>query len=135
MCVLVDCFDMPQLPRGCFEGDVSMELRHDLRLPLECSVEFSGKDVVGEGMILNLSTGGWQVLTNRTIPRGMPLLLKVSLPDGEQPMEVELATVRWSIEKKFGLKNMIMGESEWKRLRRFVIDHVDKSELSGSRTS
>ncbi len=114
-----------------------MELRHDLRLPIECTVHFAdkGEKLLGEGTILNLSTGGWQIASPQAVSRGAPLVLRVSLPDGGDPMEVELVTVRWTVGDKFGLKNVILGEREWKRLRRFVVEHVQKTDLSGSRAS
>lgn len=104
-----------------------MELRHDLRLIVRCPVHFSSSKLRGEGTVLNLSTGGWQVTAPEPAAQGTPLLLRVSLPDDQEPIEIELATVRWSSGDRFGLKNMIMGESEWKRLRRFVVDHLANS--------
>ena len=101
-----------------------MDPRHDLRIAVQCQILFSGNQAVGEGTVCNISTGGWQVETSAPIPRGASLALRVSLPDGGDPMDVKMATVRWSTEMKSGLKNMILGESEWKRLRRFVVDHV-----------
>ena len=48
----------------------------------------------------------------------------------EEPMEVELATVQWSERGRLGLKNIILGQEQWKRLRRFVIDNLNPQELS-----
>ena len=110
-----------------------MELRHDLRLMVRCSVTYadpaSGARVSGEGTIVNLSTGGWQVAGSQAVTRGTPLLMRVSLPDGEEPMEVQLATVRWASGLIFGVKNMILGEHEWKRLRRFVVSNARKTDF------
>lgn len=110
-----------------------MELRHDLRLPVQCPVSYSGDGIVGEGTIVNLSTGGWQVRGERPVKAGTPLVLRVSLPDGPEPIEVELAAVRWADGQTFGLKNMIMGEEQWRRLRRFVADNVTKPDMSPGR--
>ena len=110
-----------------------MELRHDLRLCVQCPIHYSGTRLKGEGTVLNLSTGGWQVTAPQPLPQGTPLLLRVALPDGQEPMEIEVATVRWSSGERFGLKNMIMRENEWKRLRRFVVENLVNSDFSTPR--
>ena len=110
-----------------------MDPRHDLRIVAQCEIRFSGIQAVGQGTVRNLSTGGWQVETSSPIPQGAALALRVSLPDGGEPMDVTMATVRWSAEKTSGLKNLILGESEWKRLRRFVVDHVTDAEPAAAR--
>ncbi len=111
-----------------------MELRHDLRLLVRCPVTYAdgaaGAKVAGEGTIVNLSTGGWQVAGSQAVRRGTPLLLRVALPDGEDPMEVQLATVRWASGLTFGVKNMILGEQEWKRLRRFIVTNASKPDFT-----
>lgn len=111
-----------------------MELRHDLRLMVRCPVAYtdsaSGRQLLGQGTIVNLSTGGWQVAGSQAVTRGTPLLMRVSLPDGEEPMEVQLATVRWASGLTFGVKNMILGEHEWKRLRRFVVSNASKPDFT-----
>ena len=110
-----------------------MELRHDLRLRIHCPVSYSGDGIVSEGTIVNLSTGGWQVRGDRLVKAGTPLLLRVSLPDGPEPIEVELAAVRWADGQTFGLKNIILGEEQSQRLRRFLVDHVMKPDMSPGR--
>ena len=108
-----------------------MELRHDLRVPITCSVQYnSGDQILGKGTVLNLSTGGWLIAGSQPVSVGVPLLLRVFLPDGGEPMEVELATVQWSERGRVGLKNIILGQDQWKRLRRFVIDNLNPQVLS-----
>ena len=107
-----------------------MELRHDLRLPVECSVQYRGDQILGEGIVVNLSTGGWLIAGSQPVSQGTPLFLRIALPDGQEPMEVELATVQWSNGEKLELKNIILGQDQWKRLRRFVIDNLDVKRFS-----
>ncbi len=80
--------------------------------------------MLAEGTILDLSTRGWQIASTQVVQRGTPLSLRIALPDGQDPIDVELATVRWSAQGKFGLKHMVLGEGQWKRLRRFVFDRI-----------
>lgn len=114
-----------------------MESRQHVRLSIECPVQYSsaGDHLQGEGTTLNLSTGGWKVHGSQPVQPGMPLFLRVSLPDGVEPMEVELAVVRWSHGQTFGVKNTILGEKEGKRLRRFVVNHVKQSDPSTVRSA
>ncbi len=109
-----------------------MGSRQHIRLPIQCRVQYSGPgdSARGEGTVLDLSTGGWKIQGSRPVPLGTALSLHVSLPDAVEPMEVELAVVRWSQGETFGLKNTILGEKEWKRLRRYVVTHVKKSDPS-----
>ena len=110
-----------------------MELRRDLRLEIQLPVQCSADQAVTDGTVLNLSTGGWLVTSTRPVAQGTPLLLRVHLPDEVEPLEVELATVQWSSGGKLGLKNIILGQDEWKRLRRFVLDNIGIHSLTYSK--
>lgn len=101
-----------------------------VRCPVTYSDSAAGAQAFGQGTVVNLSTGGWQVSGSLAVSRGTPLLMRVSLPDGEEPMEVQLATVRWASGLTFGVKNMILGEQEWKRLRRFVTTNASKPDFT-----
>lgn len=112
-----------------------METRRDLRLTVPCEIKYSGYQLLGEGSVLNLSTGGWQVRSRQALPEGTPLFLRVYLPDGEDPIDIELATVQWSYEGKFGLKTVIMGDEARKRLRRFLRNHSSSVASSSPSTT
>ncbi len=98
-----------------------MELRSNPRYPIQCPIAFSGDDnTIGEGTVVNLSTGGWRV-RSATQPRpGTYLALHVLLPDEAPPMEVDLAAVRWAWGSEFGLEFIRMRSEEQERLHRFV---------------
>ena len=107
-----------------------MQVRHSLRLPIHCPMKYSGDHIVGEGSIRNLSAEGFEVDGSRPVPRETHLSLRVFLDDGEEPLEIELATVRWSRGKRFGLKTVIVGGEDWRRLRRFIGEEVKESDSS-----
>ncbi len=90
------------------------------RFPVQCSIEFSGGNVVGEGTVLDISKHGWKVVSAHGASQGTCLALRIALPDGGPPMKVDLAVVRWSSEREFGLEHLVMGAEERERLDRFV---------------
>ncbi len=48
------------------------------------------------------------------------LTVVVHLPDGNPPMEIDLARVRWARGGKFGLQFLRLGPEERERLLRFI---------------
>ena len=90
------------------------------RFPLQCPIEFSGGNVAGEGTVLNISEHGWKAVSAQSVSQGTCLALRIALPDGGPPMKVDLAVVRWSREREFGLEHLVMGAEERERLGRFV---------------
>ena len=52
--------------------------------------------------------------------RGNYFALRVLLPDQAVPMQVDLAVVRWSSGREFGLEFLRMQPEEQTRLRRFI---------------
>ncbi len=97
-----------------------MDLRYTHRYPIQCPVTFLGDHLVGEGTVRNVSQGGWKVDSDQPVQRGHYFALRVLLPDQVVPMKVDLAAVRWSSEREFGLEFLRMQPEEQARLRRFV---------------
>ncbi len=97
-----------------------MDLRYTHRYPLQCSITFLGDYLVGEGTVRNLSTGGWKVDSDQAVQRGNYFALRVLLPDQAGPMKVDLAAVRWSSGREFGLEFLRMQPEEQVCLRHFI---------------
>ncbi len=97
-----------------------MHLRYARRFPIHCPVTFLGGHLVGDGTVRNVSTGGWKVEGSQLIQHGNCFALRVLLPDQAVPMKVDLAVVRWSSGREFGLEFLRMEPEEQERLRRFV---------------
>ncbi|MBI4400812.1 MAG: PilZ domain-containing protein [Nitrospirae bacterium] len=97
-----------------------MNLREALRIPIETSVSFSGKQVVGDGRLLDLSTGGCKVASDKTVQKGTFLGLRVQLPDSGSPLEIEQAEVRWALGQKFGVEFLRMRAEEQGRLNQLI---------------
>ena len=58
--------------------------------------------------------------SDQPVQRGHYFALRVVLPDQAVPLKVDLAAVRWSSEREFGLEFLRMQPEEQVRLRRFV---------------
>ncbi len=97
-----------------------MDLRYTHRYPIQCPVTFLGDHLVGEGTVRNVSQGGWKVDSDQPVQRGHYFALRVLLPDQAVPVKVDLAAVRWSSGREFGLEFLRMQPQEQARLRRFV---------------
>ena len=97
-----------------------MDLRYTHRYPIQCPVTFLGDPLVGEGTVRNVSQGGWKVDSDQPVQRGHYFALRVLLPDQAVPVKVDLAAVRWSSGREFGLELLRMQPEEQARLRRFV---------------
>ncbi len=79
-----------------------MHLRYARRYQVHCPITLLGDHLVGEGTVRNVST------------------VRVLLPDQAVPRKVDLAVVRWSRGREFGLEFLRMQPEEQDRLRRFV---------------
>lgn len=77
------------------------------------------------GLILDLSTSGCRVSGVPLVKKGDYISLLVKLGGQSEPVNVQLASVRWVSEKDFGVEFIRLSQRDQQRLR----DHV---EVSGS---
>lgn len=109
-----------------------MKIRQYIRVPVECSVTFSGKALVGDGLVIDLSMGGMGGLTihsTHPVEVGMTFSLEVFLPKENTPLKIKQATVQWVQDGKFAVKIEAMDESEEQRLQQFVVAHLNKTSM------
>lgn len=97
-----------------------MELRKNLRSAVQLPISFKGDQIAGDGVVFNLSLEGCAVGTDAIVKPGTYLGLRIQTPQYEMPIEVELAAVRWSEARKFGLEFIRIRADEQDRLRQFV---------------
>ncbi len=81
---------------------------------------YLGEAVVGKGKLSNLSPGGCNIEGDRIIITGAVVKLHISLPDHDAPVEIEQATVRWALGRKFGVEFIRMQPEMREELDRFV---------------
>jgi PilZ domain len=98
-----------------------MDIRKHMRFPVQFQTVLSvANHTVGEGITLNISTGGCKIESGSRVEPGTELELHVHLPDQEPTLEIKRATVLWSREREFGVKFLSMRTEEELRLRFFL---------------
>ena len=97
-----------------------MQERKDVRFAVQRPVSFRGDFVSGTGTILNISKQGCAIVSDTVAEAEAYLQLNVQLLDEEDPVQVDLAAVRWSSAKKFGVEFIKMPQEVGERLRQFV---------------
>ncbi|MEY4705552.1 MAG: hypothetical protein RL042_1757 [Nitrospirota bacterium] len=102
-----------------------MEQRKFPRFSTQFPITFSGDGLEGEGSVCNLSTGGCAVESPASVQKGNYLRVRVYLPDQAFPLKVELAAVRWTTARQFGLEFITMPSEDQERLRRYVMTLQD----------
>jgi hypothetical protein len=74
--------------------------RHQIELP----VSFSGDALAAQGVVTDISFGGCKVETPAVALPGDFLEILIDVPGRNEPLEIELAVVRWSIGLAFGVE-------------------------------
>ncbi|MEX5214204.1 MAG: PilZ domain-containing protein [Nitrospiraceae bacterium] len=97
-----------------------IDFRHHPRHEVHLSVEFTGDQVSGKGLISNLSQSGCCVKGQTRVPVGAFIELRIDLPDGLVPILVDLGVVRWSAGERFGIDFLQLKEFEARRLKQFL---------------
>jgi hypothetical protein len=97
-----------------------MQERKHLRFAVQRPVSFRGDLVAGTGTILNISRQGCAIVSDTVADPDAYLQLKVQLLEEEDPVQVDLAAVRWSSAKRFGVEFIKMHHEVGERLRQFV---------------
>ena len=82
----------------------SSRVRSVQRIPVQCLVEYRGKDCVGKGKIVDLSNRGLRIEGSGTVHTGLEVTITLHLPDGNPPMVIPGVFVRWSSNRQFGVK-------------------------------
>ena len=72
------------------------------RIPVRCVLYYMGGELLGKGTAMNLSRTGLRVLGDHQVVPGMELIVRLSLPDRDEPVEIERVVVRWVRGLLFG---------------------------------
>lgn len=99
-----------------------MEARKHARFAVQLPVSFNGDRISGqgEGTILNLSADGCAITSSTVAATAAYLQLTMQLREREEPVQVDLAAVRWSAAARFGVEFIKVRPEEVERLKRFV---------------
>ena len=74
------------------------------RIPVRCLLYYMGGEFLGKGTVVNMSRNGMRVLGDHQVVPGMELVLRLSLPDKDEPVEIQRVVVRWVRGLLFGAK-------------------------------
>ncbi len=96
----------------------TMESRRAPRITVQGAVAFSSDDSnSSQGSLLNLSTGGCAFECETLFQKGDYLGLRMYLQDQDLPVEVDLAAIRWSSGREYGLEFIRVRQEVQRRLR------------------
>ena len=97
-----------------------MEGRKHTRFAVQLPVSFSGDQLSHGGTILNLSAEGCAITSETVSGAAVYLQLAMQLREQEEPVQVDLAAVRWSSATRFGVEFIKIRPEEGERLKQFV---------------
>ena len=97
-----------------------MDGRKQTRFAVQLPVSFRGDQLSRGGTILNLSAEGCAITSETIAGAAVYLQLTMQLREREEPVQVDLAAVRWSYATRFGVEFIRIRPEEGERLKRFV---------------
>ncbi|MEO8341177.1 MAG: PilZ domain-containing protein [Nitrospirota bacterium] len=100
------------------------ERRHGSRTPTLLSSLYSytdsGQMLIGEGVVIDLSSTGIGIRGNQLVTPGMEVTLFVDLPGMEEPFCITQSRVSWVEESRFGVEMEALTLEEQNHLRFFL---------------
>lgn len=97
-----------------------MEGRKHTRFAVQLPVSFSGDQLSERGTILNVSAEGCAIASDTVAGAAVYLQLTMQLREREEPVQVDLAAVRWVSATRFGVEFIRIRPDEGERLKKFV---------------
>ena len=97
-----------------------MHPRYSTRKRVTCAVTLSCDGLVGQGQVLDLSVPGCLLETGLPLKHGQFLQLRLTLSNGQPPVRMALAVIRWLNGTKAGVEFIRMSEDDQMRLRSSV---------------
>jgi hypothetical protein len=94
------------------------------RLPVVYPAMYSVVSGVGEGTVTNLSPLGCTIETDRPLPAGHDVALRLLLPDQHESLPIEQAHVRWVHGNQAGVEFVQVERAANLRLHGFVWDRM-----------
>jgi ribosomal protein S14 len=90
------------------------------RIPVRCATYYLGEDFLGKGTMMNLCRNGFRVLGDHQVVPGMELAVRLTLPDKDEPVEIQRVVVRWVRGLLFGAKVVTMSPEGENRVGTFL---------------
>jgi PilZ domain len=106
---------------------VQDDRRRIVRIPAQFGLMYSGIDsgrmLIADGMVTNLSEGGIGICGNRLVKPGMELALFVDLPGAEDPVCISEGRVSWVAGRRFGVQLLTVKRDAHNQLRSLLWNH------------
>ena len=100
------------------------ERRHGSRTQTLFSLLYSctdsGQMLIGEGVVIDLSSSGIGIRGNQLVTPGMEVTLFIDLPGMEEPFCITQSQVSWVEASRFGVEMEALTPEEKHRLRFFL---------------
>lgn len=122
---------LSSVKEGILTDQQSATRRKEARYATSFPVQAFGDARVIEGQAKDLSTLGCAIDADELPAQQSYLRLELSLPDGEPPLEIQLAAVRWSHDRLFGVEFIAFGEVQRTRLRKYFAS-LDASAIKSA---
>ena len=97
-----------------------MEGRKHTRFAVQLPVSFSGDQLSDGGTILNVSSEGCAITADTVPGAGVYLQLTMHLREREEPIQIDLAAVRWVSASRFGVEFIKIRPEADEQLKKFV---------------
>ena len=97
-----------------------MEGRKHTRFAVQLPVSFSGDQLSDGGTILNVSSEGCAITADTVPGAGVYLQLTMHLREREEPIQIDLAAVRWVSASRFGVEFIKIRPEADEQLKTFV---------------
>jgi hypothetical protein len=90
------------------------------RLPVRCQAYYLGGEFLGKGIVMNLSRTGFRVMGDHQVVPGVEFSVRLSLPDKDEPVEIQRVVVQWVRGLLFGVKILMLSPEGEERLGNFL---------------
>ena len=94
-----------------------MKTRYTERKPVQCTCILSCDGIMGHGHLIDLSVPGCLLKTDMKLKLGQYLEMRLSFASIQNPLQIELAAVRWVNGWEVGIEFIRMSEADQSRLR------------------
>lgn len=79
-------------------------VRRYSRFPVRWTMLYGSDELVAEGTVLDVTSLGWRLSGSMPVVPGMPLALKISIPERSAPLHIQRATVLWVKDHEFAIE-------------------------------
>lgn len=101
------------------------------RFLVQFPMMYLGRTVSGQGVIKGLSLAGCQALGNAPASAGQMLSVRLTLPNDQEPLVIDRATVKWVKGLEFGLTFDHLDEQQTIRLQQVIEERLAQRSYSG----